>query len=115
MKDFKKYREEEGARRETNPSPQSDMREGKKSGMGASDGFPDEGEAAELAKKALAAYNGRSESSVLAEIVREAEKMKKAGKLSDAELDAFYRQFSPMLDAGQRKKFRSVIERLKKL
>ena len=116
MKDFRSYRQGEEARRASEGA--SGKTAGEKAEYGGAGGagtMPLEGEAAELARKALSAYNGKSESSVLGEIVRQAEKMKRAGTLSNAELDAFYAQFSPMLDGGQRKKFRSVIERLKKL
>ncbi len=74
-----------------------------------------EGEAAELAKKALAAYNGKSESYVLLEILRQAEAGKRAGTLTNADIDAFYKQFSPMLNDMQRKKFKQVVEQLKKI
>lgn len=77
--------------------------------------FPEQSEAEVLAKKALAAYNGKSEGTVLLEILRQAEAGKRAGTLTNADIDEFYRQFSPMLEADQRKKLQSVLERLKKI
>lgn len=108
VKDFKSYREEDGARRAAQNAAGGE-------GQKTPDGKPAESEAAELARKALAAYNGRSEGAVLAEIVKQAEAMKRAGTLSNDELDAFYRQFSPLLEGMQQKKLRSVIERLKRI
>ena len=46
-------------------------------------------------------------------IYQEAEKNRKAGTLSDAELDNFYNTLSPMLDAQKRKKLAAVIKKLK--
>ncbi len=106
MKDFRSYRREEESRGRTEQTEGAQAQSG---------GIPSDGEAAELARKALAAYNGSSEGTVLAEIVRQAEAMKRAGTLSNDDLDAFYRQFSPMLEGAQQKKFRSVIERLKRI
>lgn len=117
VKDFKSYREEDGARRAAQNAADRTAGQGAAGGEGQKtpDGKPAESEAAELARKALAAYNGRSEGAVLAEIVKQAEAMKRAGTLSNDELDAFYRQFSPLLEGMQQKKLRSVIERLKRI
>lgn len=74
------------------------------------------GEAAEaLTKKIAAAYNGKSNADMLRGILAEAEKNKRAGTLSNEEIDHFYNSFAPMLDAQQRKKLRAVVERLKKI
>ena len=71
--------------------------------------------AAELTKKIAAAYNGKSSAEMLRNILAEAERSKRAGTLSNAEIDAFYGQFAPMLGPVQRRQLRSVVERLKKL
>ena len=73
------------------------------------------GNAEELTKKLASAYNGKSNADMLRGILAEAEKNKRAGTLSNEEIDRFYESFSPMLDAQQRKKLRAVVERLKKL
>ena len=105
MKDFRSYREEDGARRAAQNAADRTAGQGAAGGEGQKtpDGKPAESEAAELARKALAAYNGRSEGAVLAEIVKQAEAMKRAGTLSNDELDAFYRQFSPLAEKDMKR------------
>ena len=73
------------------------------------------GRETELTKKIAAAYNGKSSAEMLRNILAEAERSKRAGTLSNAEIDAFYGQFAPMLGPVQRRQLRSVVERLKKL
>lgn len=69
----------------------------------------------ELAKQIAMAYDGKSNAQMLKSILIEAEKSKRAGTLSNEEIDAFYHSFSPMLDNAQRKKLREIIEKLKKI
>lgn len=69
--------------------------------------------AEELTKKIAAAYNGKSNMAMLQSILAEAEKSKRAGTLSNEEIEAFYQSFAPMLDGFQRKRLRAVVERLK--
>ena len=44
----------------------------------------------------------------------EAEKGRKNGSLSDADLDNFYNALAPMLDGAKRKKLEQVVKKLKK-
>ena len=74
-----------------------------------------ESSAAELTKKIAAAFNGKSNSDMLRSILGEAEKSKRAGTLSNAEIDTFYEQFSPLLNNVQRRQLKSVVERLKRI
>lgn len=78
-------------------------------------GFSGTSTAAELTKKIAAAYNGKSGAEMLSGILAEAERSKRAGTLSNAEIDAFYEQFAPMLGPVQKRKLKSVVEKLKKL
>ena len=71
--------------------------------------------AEDLMKKMANAYDGRSSADIWRNILKEAEKSKRAGTLSNEEIDAFYHSFSPMLDNAQRKKLREIIEKLKKI
>ena len=103
MKDFKSYQKSQS------------YHQPKKSAHAQNQGAPLEGEAAELAKKALSAFNGKSENAVLLEILRQAEAGKRNGTLTNEQIDEFYRQFSPMLSEVQRQKFQTVIQRLKKI
>lgn len=71
--------------------------------------------AEELTKKIARAYNGKSNAMMLKNILDEAEKSKRAGTLSNEEIEAFYQSFAPMLDGFQRKRLRAVVERLKSI
>lgn len=93
MKSFKDY------------SRQTPSAEAEKTGVAAE----------ELTKKIASAYNGKSNADMLRGILAEAEKNKRAGTLSNEEIDEFYNSFAPMLDSQQRKRLRAVVERLKKI
>ena len=68
--------------------------------------------AEDLMKKVASQYNGKSNADMWKNILAEAEKSKRAGTLSNEEIDAFYQSFSPMLDGTQRKRLRAVVDRL---
>ncbi len=89
MKDFNSYRQEENKEEEKDVS--------------------------DLAERLTAAFAGKGEGDVLRAIYAEAEKSRKAGTLTDAELDRFYAVLSPMLGGAQRKKLAAVLARLKKM
>ena len=69
--------------------------------------------AEDLAKQIAKAYNGKSNMAMLQNILKEAEKSKRAGTLSNEEIEAFYQSFSPMLNPSQRKQLRLIIDKLK--
>ncbi|MBR2442370.1 MAG: hypothetical protein IKB20_04840 [Clostridia bacterium] len=69
--------------------------------------------AEELTKKIASAYHGKSNKDIFKSILEEAEKGKRAGTLSNEEIESFYQTFSPMLDGMQRRKLRAVVDRLK--
>lgn len=71
--------------------------------------------AEELTRKLAAAFNGKSSADMFRSILDEAERSKRAGTLSNAEIDEFYEQFSPLLNAFQRRQLKSVVEKLKKI
>ena len=71
--------------------------------------------AEELTKKIATAYHGRSDASMLRQILSEAEKSKRAGTLSNEEIENFYQSFAPMLDTAQRRKLRAVVDKLKEM
>ena len=71
--------------------------------------------AEELTKKIASAYHGKSNADMLRSILQEAEKSKRAGTLSNEEIEAFYQSFAPMLDGLQRKRLRVVVDRLKEI
>lgn len=71
--------------------------------------------AEDLTKKIAAAYNGKSNAAMLKSILEEAERSKRAGTLSNEEIENFYNSFAPMLDGFQRKRLRAVVEKLKEI
>lgn len=71
--------------------------------------------AEELTKQIASAYHGKSNAEMLKNILAQAEKSKRAGTLSNAEIDNFYQTFSPMLDSSQRKKLKTIVEKLKEI
>ncbi len=75
----------------------------------------DAASAEELTKKIAAAYNGKSNTTVLRSILAEAEKSKRAGTLSNEEIETFYQNFAPMLNGFQRRQLRAIVEKLKKI
>ena len=52
---------------------------------------------------------------MLRNILQEAEKSKRAGTLSNEEIEAFYQSFAPMLNSTQRKQLRAIVDKLKAL
>lgn len=70
-------------------------------------------ESDQLAKQLAAALAGKGEADILRAIYKEAERGRKAGTLTDEELDRFAAALSPMLDATRRKKLEQVIKKLK--
>ena len=68
-----------------------------------------------LTRRIAAAYRGKNDKAVLADIVSSAEKGKRAGTLTNAEIDAFYRRFAPMLNFVQRKKLEQIVTQLKNI
>ena len=69
--------------------------------------------AEELTQKLASAYHGKSNMEMMRSILAEAEKSKRAGTLSNEELESFYQTFSTMLDSTQRKRLRAIIDKLK--
>lgn len=68
-----------------------------------------------LARKLAQVYSGKSDADMWKSILAEAEKSKRAGTLSNEEIDVFYQSFAPMLDGMQRQMLKAVVERLKKI
>ena len=78
------------------------------SGMGG-------GSAEDLTRRLADVFDGKSNATMLKSILTEAEKSKRAGTLSNAEIDAFYEQFSPMLNGAQRNVLKGIVEKLKNI
>ena len=94
MKDFKSYTPENGK---------------------GNQGRTDVNNTAEFAKMITRAMNGKSEGQLLQSIIAEAERGKREGTLTNADLDNFYNMVSPMVDGFKRKKLKEVVTRLKNI
>lgn len=115
MKDFKSYQNEKQNRSAARNQAKINENSSAFANRNENGLSTESDEAKELARRALSALDGKSENAVLYEILRRAEEGKRNGTLTDADIDAFYAQFAPMLNDAQRKKLKSVAERLKKL
>ena len=71
--------------------------------------------AEDLTRRIAQAYNGKSNADMMKNILVEAERSKRAGTLSNEEIENFYQTFSPMLDSAQRKKLRAIVDKLKNI
>ena len=71
--------------------------------------------AEELVRRVASEYEGKSGVEMMQGILTEAERAKREGRLSNAQLDEFYEQFSPMVSGFQKKKLKEIIEGLKKI
>lgn len=104
MNDFKSYTPE------NDENGNKGAREAGGTGAGA-----DVNSTVELAKILSRAMNGKSEGQLLKTIIAEAEKGKRAGTLTNADLDNFYAALSPLLDGIKRRKLKEVIAKLKSI
>ena len=71
--------------------------------------------AEDLTRRIASAYQGKSNADVWKSILAEAEKSKRAGTLSNEEIEQFYQSFAPMLSVIQRKQLRVVVDKLKSI
>ena len=69
----------------------------------------------EMAKIITKAMNGKSTAQIMQTIISEAERGKRAGTLTNADLDNFYNALSPILDGAKKRKLKQVIAELKQL
>ena len=98
MKSFKNYNVEESpnsATQNTTSNPEPNMEN--------------------FEKQMLGQYEGKSGVEMFRTLLKQAEASKRAGTLTNEQIDEFYAQFSPMLPNAQRKKLDEVIADLKKL
>lgn len=67
------------------------------------------------AQRIASAYNGKNEGELTRDIFARAAEGKRNGTLTNEQIDLFYSQFAPMLDAPKRKKLKKLIEQLKSM
>lgn len=77
--------------------------------------YTDEDAVARLTRQVAQAYDGKPSVEMLRSILAQAEESKRNGSLTNADIDAFYEQFSPLIDERQRKMLKSVVEKLKRI
>ena len=97
MKDFKSF---------------SDGRDGK--GNSPDGGFEND-KGVNMIKKVAAGMQGKSSGDIMRAVIEEAERGKRAGTLTNADLDNFYNLMAPTLDGFKRQKLKSTIVRLKRI
>lgn len=97
MKDFKSF---------------SDGRDGKEN---SPDGGFEDDKGVNMIKKVAAGMQGKSSGDIMKAVIEEAERGKRAGTLTNADLDNFYNLMAPTLDGFKRQKLKSVIARLKRI
>lgn len=73
----------------------------------------EENKSLNMLKQWASKYEGMSETELIKSIVKEAEKNRAEGKLTDADLDNFKSLLMPMLNSSQAKKLEKIIEKLK--
>lgn len=97
MKDFKSF---------------SDGRDGKRN---SPDGGFEDDKGVNMIKKVAAGMQGKSSGDIMRAVIEEAERGKRAGTLTNADLDNFYNLMAPTLDGFKRQKLKSIIARLKRI
>lgn len=97
MKDFKSYKPDENNK--GNPTAEG----------------ADINSTVELAEMIAKSMNGKSENQLIRTIIAEAERGKREGRLTNADLDNFYNTVAPMVDGAKRKKLKEIIAKLKSL
>ncbi len=95
MKDFKSYTEESAGN-----APAGDSRLNS---------------TVETAKLITAAMSGKSAAQIMQTVVAEAERGKREGTLTNADLDNFYNALSPLLDGAKKRRLKEIISRLKSI
>lgn len=88
MRDFNSYSSESSNKNSTNPM--------------------------DLLKNLASKYEGASQSELISAIIKEAEKQRKNGSLSDSDIDNFVKTISPMLNGSQKEQLKRVVEKIKR-
>ena len=100
MKDFKSYTPDDKNNRDIKQTV---------------NGVHDVQSAVEFAQTVSKAMNGKNEGQLLRTIIAEAERGKREGRLTNADLDNFYNSLAPMVDGIKRKKLKEIITKLKNI
>lgn len=107
MNDFKSYSNARTSGNTTNTTPNSNNT--------AMNGDAQLNNTVEMAKLITKAMNGKSTAQIMQTIISEAERGKREGTLTNADLDNFYNALSPLLDGIKKRRLKQVIESLKNI
>lgn len=107
MNDFKSYSNAKNSQNAQSP-PQND-------GKTSPNSQAQLNNTVEMAKIITKAMNGKSTVQIMQTIISEAERGKRDGTLTNADLDNFYSALSPLLDGAKKRKLKQVIEKLKEI
>lgn len=102
MNDFRSY----------NPPPSGNGNTNNASGAGSEQQLNNTVEMAKIISKAM---SGKSTAQIMQTIITEAERGKRDGTLTNADLDNFYTALSPLLDGAKKRRLKEVISRLKNI
>lgn len=109
MNDFKSYSNAKSTENKAaTPTPQAPQ-------SGELHGEQQLNNTVELAKIITKAMNGKSTMQIMQTIISEAERGKRDGTLTNADLDNFYTALSPLLDGAKKRKLKQVIASLKEI
>lgn len=108
MNDFKSYSNEKNA-----SAGAGGASGGQNGGSGAPKSEAQLNNTVEMAKIISKAMSGKSTAQIMQTIISEAERGKRDGTLTNADLDNFYAALSPLLDGFKKRKLKEVIARLK--
>ena len=90
------------------------MKDFKSYNSGRDDDFEND-KGVKLVKDVASSMKGKSQSEIFSAIIAEAERGKRAGTLTNADLDNFYNLMAPTLDGFRRQKLKGILARLKKI
>ena len=103
MNDFKSF---SNARSQNTPTPNDNR---------TANGDAQLNNTVEMAKLISKAMNGKSTAQIMQTIISEAERGKREGTLTNADLDNFYNALSPLLDSAKKRRLKQVIASLKEI
>ena len=86
-----------------------------KNGNDNEEGFKADKGVIDMVTKMAKQFDGKSQQELIKSVFDEAKKRKKAGTLSNAEIDGFYNMLYPMLDDKQRKMLSKIVSDLKRI
>ena len=88
--------------------------DGRKENNGKNSDF-DNDKGVNLVKNVANSMKGKSQGDIMRAVIEEAERGKREGTLTDADLDNFYNMMAPTLDGFKRQKQKNIIARLKRI